>query len=201
MRSVLRLWSAGPLALLVLAACGTVTRSAHREANADLAVTDFCSRFGRQSASAVADLFVDSARFDIDGIGVSFVGRKEIARLADYGSAVHSRLSATGLQVSRETVSCRLEEKNHWLGLLAVEHASYNGWFVVSGPRIASARLRLAPESNEELGIKLAGFLAWLSAEDPETLQRLLPGGRPVYDSRAVPELLSRLRQWRLRVR
>jgi hypothetical protein len=169
--------------------------------NTGLAVRDFCGRFGQRNASAVADLFADTARFDIEGIGVSFVGREGIARLADYGTAVHSRLTAVDLVVSNDTVHCRLDERNDWLGLLGVRRSSYVGWFVVSGPRIARVRLKLAPESRDELGGKLAGFLVWLATEDREVLQRLLPGGRPAYDSRVVPELISRLRQWQSRAR
>jgi len=141
------------------------------------------------------------ARFDIDDVGVSFVGREEIARLAEYGVAVHERLVARGFEVAQDTVRCRLEESNDWLGLLGVKRASYDGWFRVSGTRILDARVNLTPESRDELGGRLAGFVAWLLAEDPKALQRLFPGGRPAYDSGVVPELMARLRQWRSRSR
>lgn len=204
MRARVRLWWSAPLTaalFLNLAACGTATRSARRQGGADLVVQDFCRSFGRQRGLAFTSLFADSARFDIEGVSVSFVGREGLARLADYGVAVHSRLAARNFDVSQDMVRCRFEESNDWLGLLGVKRASYDGWFRVSGTRILDARVNLTPESREELAGRLAGFVAWLLTEDPKALQRLFPGGRPAYDSRAVPELVNRLRQWRARSR
>jgi len=146
-------------------------------------------------------LFADSARFDLEGLGVSFAGRDGLARLADYAVAAHSRLAARDFEVRQDTVRCRLEETNNWLGLLGAKRASYDGWFLVSGTRIVQARIGLTPESSDELGRRLAGFVAWLSTEDPRSLQRLFPGGRPAYDSGVVSELIARLRQWRSRTR
>jgi len=40
-----------------------------------------------------------------------------------------------------------------------------------------------------------------LLVEDPKALEQLLPGGRPLYDSRVVPEFTRLLRQWRARSR
>jgi hypothetical protein len=164
-------------------------------------VQDFCRKFGRQQGLGILSLFADGARFDIEGLGVSFVGREGLARLADYGLAAHSRLASREFEVRQDTVRCRLEETNDWLGLLGVKRASYNGWFLVSGARILAARVSLTPESKDELGGRLAGFVAWLLTEDPKALQRLFPGGRPAYDSRVVSELIARLRQWRSRSR
>ena len=183
--------------LLGVAACGTVTRSVRGQGGAGLVVQDFCRSFGRQKGLAITSLFTDSARFDIGGVSVSFVGREDIARLAEYGVAVHERLVARDLEVAVDTVRCRLEESNDWLGMLGVKRVYYDGRFRVSGGRILGARLTLIPESREELAGKLAGFLAWLLAQDPEALQQLLPGGRPAYDSKVVSELINRLRQWR----
>ncbi len=178
-----------------------VTTSARTHGTADLVVRDFCRSFGRRQRFAVLNLFADSARFDITGVKVSFVGRDGIARLADYGAAVHSRLVPRDVDVSHDTVRCRLDEENDWLGLLGVGHASYDGWFLVSGTKIAEARVSLTPQSSDELGRRLAGFLVWLNAEDPEAIQRLFPGGRPAYDSRVVPELVGLLRKWQSRAR
>ena len=199
-----RLWWPGlltPALFLGLAACGTVTRSARRQGGAELVVQDFCRSFGRQKGLAILSLFADSARFDIEGMSVSFVGREDIARFAEYGVAVHERLVAREFVVGQDTVRCRLDESNDWLGLLGVKRASYDGRFRVSGVRIVGARLDLLPVSRDELAGKLAGFLAWLLAQDPKALKQLLPGGRPAYDSKVVPGLIDRLRQWRSRTR
>jgi hypothetical protein len=187
--------------LLSVTACGTVTTTARRQGGADLLVQDFCRSFGRQRGLAVLHLFADSARFDIEGVSVSFVGRADIARLADYGVAVHERLDVREPEVTLDTVRCRLEESNDWLALLGVNRATYDGRFLVSDGKITGARLDMTPDSREELAGKLAGFLMWLRAQDPKVLQQLLPGGRPAYDSKIVPDLMSRLRQWRSRSR
>jgi hypothetical protein len=164
-----------------------------------MVVKDFCRRFGRQQGVGILSLFADSARFDIEGQGVSFVGRDGLARLADYGMAAHSRLVPRGFEVTQDTVRCKLDETNDWLGLLGVKRASYDGWFLVSGTRILGARIGLTPGSSDEQGGRLAGFVVWLSTEDPKALQRLFPGGRPAYDGGVVRELIARLRQWRSR--
>jgi hypothetical protein len=187
--------------LALLVTCGTAERSARRRGDPTLVVRDFCYRFGARSGSAVASLFVDSARFDIEGIHVSFVGRRDIVRLADFGRAVHANLAAAGFAVSDDTVRCRLTEQNDWLGLLGIASASYEARFVVDGSRIASARIRFTPASSDSVGKRLAGFVAWLASEDPKALATLLPGGRPAYDSRVVPELLALLRNWQARIR
>ena len=199
-----KLWWPGLFAAALLSglvACGTVTRSARGQCGADLVVRDFCRSFGRQKGLAIVSLFEDSARFDLEGLSVSFVGRDGLARLADYGAAVHSRLAARDVEVRQETVRCRLEESNDWLGPLGVKHASYDGRFRVSGARILEAQVSLTPESRDELGGRLASFVTWLLNEDPKALQRLLPGGRPAYDANVVPELVARLRQWQSRTR
>ena len=199
-----RPWWPGLLAaalLVSVTACGTVTTSARGPGGADLVVQDFYGRFGRQKGLAFLSLFTDSARFDIKGLSVSFVDRDGLARLADYAAAVHSRLAGRELEVSHDTVRCRFDETNDWLGLLGVKYASYDGWFRISGARIAEARVSLTPQSSDELGGKVAGFVAWLQNQDPKALQRLFPGGRPAYDSDVVPELISMLRQWQSRVR
>lgn len=199
-----RLWRSGLLAVVLvlgIAGCGTATRSARGRSRADLVVKDFCRSFGRQKGLAILNLFAGSARFDIDDMSVSFVGPEDIARLAEYGVAAHVRLVVRDLIAAEDTVRCRLEESNDWLALLGVKHAHYDGRFLVSGGRILRARLALIPESREELTGKLAGFLAWLLVQDPKALEQLLPGGRPAYDSRVVPEFINRLRQWRARSR
>jgi len=181
--------------------CGSVVRPARGNGSADMVVRDFCRKFGRRQGLGMLSLFADSARFDLEGLGVSFAGRDGLARLADYAVAAHSRLAARDFEVRQDTVRCRLEETNNWLGLLGAKRASYDGWFLVSGTRIVQARIGLTPESSDELGRRLAGFVAWLSTEDPRSLQRLFPGGRPAYDSGVVSELIARLRQWRSRTR
>jgi len=192
----------GLLALVCLAAgCGTAAKSSHRAASADLVVRDFCDRFGRRSGQGLLSLFADSGRFDIEGVGVSFVGREGLGRLADYGVAAHSRLRPRDFESRQDTIRCRFDESNNWLGLLGVGRASYRGWFRVSGTRILEARVRLTPESSDELGGRLAGFVVWLRKEDPKALERLFPGGRPAYDAAVVRELIVRLRQWRSRSR
>jgi hypothetical protein len=197
-------WAFGlliPAVLLGLLACGTVTTSVRRHGTTDLLVQDFCRSFGRKQGRAVSNLFADSARFDIEGADVSFVGRDGIARLADYGAAVHSRLVARNIEVRHDTVRCRLDEENDWLGLLGVGHASYDGWFLVSGTKLVAVRVHLTPQSSDELGGRLAGFATWLIAEDPKALPRLFPNGRPAYDSRVIPELIGLLRRWQSRAR
>ncbi len=189
------------MVLLLLASCVTGTRRIPGSGTAELVVRDFCDRFGRQKGFAIASLFADSARLDIDGVHVSFVGRDDIARFAGYGVAVHERLAVRDIELAHDSVRCRLEESNDWLDLLGVRRAVYDGRFRVSGGRILGARLDLAPGSREELSRELAGFLTWLAAEDPRALERLLPGGRPAYDPRLVPELVRRLKQYRLRSR
>jgi len=181
------------------AGCGPAVRPVGEDGGAEAVVRDFCTKFGQQRRFAFLSLFPDSARFDIEGVSVSFVGRDDIARLADYGVAVHERLLARNPEVVQDTVRCRLEESNDWLALLGVRSATYDGLFLVSGEKIARARLDLTPDSREELAGKLAGFLAWLRVQDPKALQRILPGGRPAYDCSVVPDLVGRLRQWRSR--
>jgi hypothetical protein len=199
-----RLWRLGLLAAALLpgiAGCGTAARSARGPGRADLVVQDFCRSFGRQKGLAILNLFADSARLDIDDLSVSFVGPEDIARLANYGVAVNERLVARDFEVNQDTVRCRLEESNDWLALLGVKRVYYDGRFRVSGGRILGAQLAMVPDSREELSRRLTGFLAWLLIEHPKALERLLPGGRPLYDSRVVPEFINLLRQWRARPR
>ena len=165
--------------LVGAAGCGLAVRPAGGQRAADIVVQDFCRKFGRQQGLGILSLFADSARFDLDGLGVSFVGHDGLARLADYGLAARSRLVPREFEVRQDTVRCKLEETNDWLGLLGVKRASYDGWFLVSGTRIVSARIGLTPGSSDELGGRLAGFVAWLSTEDPKALQRLFPGADP----------------------
>jgi len=186
---------------LVAAGCGPTVRPVNGDGGAGAVVQDFYGRFGRQKGLAFLSLFTDSACFDIKGLGVSFVDRADLVRLADYGAAVHSRLAGRELEVSKDTVRCRFDETNDWLELLGVKCASYDGWFLVSGARIAEARVSLTPQSSDELGGKMAGFVTWLRNQDPKALQRLFPGGRPAYDRNVVPELISMLRQWQSRAR
>jgi len=184
-----------------LAACGTAARSARGYGGADLVVRDLCRNLGRSKGLAVLSLFADSARLDIEDVSVSFGGRGDIARFAEYAAAVHERLTAREFEVAQDTVHCRLEESNDWLGLLGVRRAFYNGRFLVSGGKILGAQIDPTPETREELSGKLAGFLSWLLTQDPKVLREVLPGGRPAYDARVVPELIRRLRQWRSRTR
>jgi hypothetical protein len=201
LRIRLRLAQLLAVGFLVAAGCGPTVRPANGDGGAEAVVQDFYGRFGRQKGLAFLSLFTDSARFDIKGLSVSFVDRDGLARLADYGAAVHSRLAGRDLEVSHDTVRCRFDETNDWLGLLGVKYASYDGWFRVSGARIAEARVSLTPQSSDELGGKVADFVVWLRNQDPKVLQRLFPGGRPAYDSDVVPELISMLRQWQSRAR
>lgn len=186
---------------LVVTRCAPAVVSAIGQGDAEGAVQDFCQRFGRQKGLAFVSLFADSARLDLVGLDVSFLGRDGLSRLADYGVAAHSRLAARGFTVSHDTVRCQLDETNDWLKLLGVKQISYGGWFLVSGAKIVRARVSITPASTDEMSDRLPGFLAWLMTQDPKAVQRLLPGGRPAYDSSIVPELIDRLRQWQSRSR
>jgi hypothetical protein len=189
------------VSLLSLTACGTVTSSFQRPEEAELVVQMFCRSFGQQRGSAVLKLFADSARFDMEDVSVSFVGRQNIAHLVEYGAAVHDRLTARDFEVAQDTVRCRIEESNDWFGLLGVGRVAYDGRFRVSGGRILGVQFELTPHSREELSVRMASFLIWLRTQDPEVLDRLLPGGRPAYDAGVVPQMLNWLRRWQSRTR
>ena len=112
------------VAAVIVAGCGTETRTVRRGRTGELVVRDFCTSFGRQRGFAFLNLFADSARLDIAELKVSFVGREDIERLADYGVAVNARLTAGDFRTEGETVFCRVAESNDWLDMLAVRSAS-----------------------------------------------------------------------------
>jgi hypothetical protein len=187
--------------LVGLVGCRGVVSPMPNTDRARMVVLDFCRRFGGQSGLGILSLLADSVQFEMDGLGVRFSGRPEVKVLTDYAVAVRSRLRATDISVNSDTVFCRLAETNDWLGLLNVKQASYDARFTIAGARITGAHVRLAPESEAELGGRLAGFMVWVSAVRPDALGRLFPGGRPAYRSDVVPELIALLKEWRARSR
>jgi hypothetical protein len=163
----------------------------------DMVVRQFCRRFGHESGSGILLLFADTARFDLAGLNVAFLGRENIRNLLEYGTEVNSRLSLTGLNVDGNAVTCSFTERNDWLGILGVSDCRYDGRFVVDGTRIAQAQIEMTPASTEEIGGRFASFVVWLQGRDPRAVNRLLPGGRLAYSGATARELLARLREWR----
>jgi hypothetical protein len=187
-------------ALALVCGLGCVAGVSHESgssAGSEQAVRDFFRRFGHESGSGILLLFADTARFELAGLNVAFIGREDIRHLVEYGVEAGSKFRPSGLSSSGDTVTCSLEETNNWLELLGVSRCRYDGWFVVSGARIVSARIGMTPESAEEIGGRFASFVVWLQGRDPRALNRLLPGGRPAYNAGAARELRQRLAEWR----
>lgn len=188
--------------VLCLLCAGRCARAASARAsrlggNAVLVVREFVSRFGSRPGSSLAQLFTEDARVRIDGLSVVVSGRQEIARLADYGVSVRSRMNLLDWTADSTTVSCRLVERNEWLQLLGADSATYQGRFTIRRGRISDAVISPEPASQELLAGKLTEFGLWLALNHAGLLGRLLPDGKLVPGRTDFGEILRLLRQWR----
>ena len=187
-----------PLLMLAGLACFRATEpGAPGRGTDERVVQDFVAGFGRRPARALLRLFAEDATVSIEGLHIELRGAEEIRQFAEYGSAVGSRMSAFELSRRGAAVLAQIREENEWFKLLGVPEAFYRGRFTVARGRIASAVLDLEPDSRDALAGRLASFVIWLSANDPEAMGRLMPGGRLKPDAAAFREALALLQRWR----
>ena len=142
-------------------------------------------------------LFADSAQFELQGMGVLLQSRNDIRELLEYGVVVQSRLKLREVEVMGDTASCRLEERNEWFKLLGVEPVYYRCRVAVNRGRISLIRIKLEPGSQDALSGRLAEFMLWSMAKDPQAAAGLLPGGRFAYTAGTARALIAQLRLWR----
>jgi hypothetical protein len=160
-------------------------------------VNDFVAGFGVRPGSVLVRLFTESAQVRIEGLSVVLDGRGEIARLAEYGISVRSRMRLVDWTADSAGVVCRLGEVNDWLRLLGMDSMKYSGHFIVNRGRIDRVTIHPEPESAEMLAGRLTEFWFWLMLNRPSGLSRLMPDGKLVPGRTDFSEVLHLLRQWR----
>ncbi|MEO0073559.1 MAG: nuclear transport factor 2 family protein [candidate division WOR-3 bacterium] len=157
-------------------------------------VREFADRFGTKRVNAVVGLFSDDAIVEIRGLGAVIQGRSGLRDLAEYAFTVKSRLRMTSSKVSADTVWADLVETNDWLRFAGMEELRYRAVFRTRLGRIEEAVLELEPESRDAVKQQMMDVLIPLLNEEPETLERLMPGGRLVFNRTAGSELMRILR-------
>lgn len=158
-------------------------------------VREFVDRFGTRRVETLTNMFTEDAVVEIRGLAAVIQGRSGVRDLAEYAAVVKSRLRMTEYRAAEDTVWAELVETNEWLRITGVNELRYRALFRMRLGRLEEVVLEIEPESRELLKERLMNVLLSLLKEEPETVERLMPGGRLSFNRRAASELLWILRE------
>ncbi len=160
-------------------------------------VERFVYTLGKSGDSRLIRLWVPDGLVEVQGLGVIAQGRTGLREFFGYCREVKSELVMLAPVVQGETVFCRLEERNEWLGLLGLDRAVYEGRFVVKERRIAEMKIVPAPETRLAFIGQGLSFWRWLQQEEPGRVAELLPDGKFRFTAENGRTLIELIARWR----
>jgi hypothetical protein len=141
--------------------------------------------------------FAEDIRFEMGDVWKK-AGKGEVRKLEEWDNAVNSRLTASDMRESGDTVTCRLTESNDWYDLAGVGEVAYQRCTItVKEGKITRINTELTPESMMGVTEALKAIMEWAARERPAVLAELMPNGELVYGAQNGAKWLQMLRAWK----
>ncbi|MHC4643204.1 MAG: hypothetical protein ACYS32_16290 [Planctomycetota bacterium] len=140
-------------------------------------------------------MFADNPKYEIVDQWAR-EGRENLRTLIETDAALNSQLIIKVLKVSKNKVTCSLEERNDWLRLAGIDPLNYEyREFIFEKGRIKEIRSKTTDEGAEALEAFRASFFEWAVNNRKEEFKVLRR--QNVISKNNVGKWLDLLRAWR----
>ena len=141
--------------------------------------------------------YAEDFRFEMVGSWVA-EGKEEMRKLEEWDAAVNSQLTFTDLNVSGDTVTCKVMERNDLYRVAGIEGMHYKSSIFIF--RDGLIKEIIAEQTEESVKTKEAvfkSFIEWASKERSQELAELKHEGEYVFNAENAKSWLILLQEWR----
>ena len=155
----------------------------------------------RHAVDETVDMFADDACLELVGLN-HLVGKEEIRNGFEYDEAVNSELEFFECISEKNTVNCRMKERNDRLRALGLSEASYAPCVIeFEGGLIQKISSTIHPEILKQMEEKWRVFLPWFSEHYPVEYSKMTtPEGRFISNGENGRRVVPILNEWRSRL-
>ena len=159
-------------------------------------VTDYIYHHNNHNIQTELSNLSDNITFEAVDLWI-LEGKDKIKNLAEYDSTLNSDLKVYDCIVSKDTVKCKVVEKNDWFRLLGIDSVEYDySYFIIKDGLIIKIMAKLSNSSIDLISSKLQSIIKWASVEQPELLNDLIPEGKFLYTKKSANKWLNIIELW-----
>ena len=127
------------------------------------------------------DFYTKDAKFDlVDGWIAE--GKDKLKERFEWDFAMHGSLRFTDFKVIKDTVICKVEERNDFFYLLGIDAVNYEySKFIFKHGLIKEVQAKVSQQSIETIDNALSKFMLWASSERILELDELIADGNLVF--------------------
>lgn len=175
------------LFLLVMMSCGSkldnrvkLLEEAHNNHNIEKSIT----------------FYSDDVRFVLVGGWVA-EGKDNLKERFEWDFAINGSLKFKDYKTNKDTVICKVEERNDFFTLLNIDAVYYEySKFIFENELIKEVQAKLTPESFETIENSFSSFINWVSSERSQELDDLKSNGNFSFTKEKADKWLKLLRTY-----
>ena len=144
---------------------------------------------------AEAAKFVMVGRWEVEG-------KDKLRERFEWDAAVNGTLKFMDIKTSGDTVTCKVEERNHMFKLLGIETIHYEYvTFLFKKGLIKEVRAKLTPKATKIIEESFFSFVNWASSKRSQALAELKADGKFLFIKEKAEKWLTLLREYRNKVK
>lgn len=129
----------------------------------------------------VLSLYKDDAKFILVGAWVA-EGKDKLRERFNWDFSINGSLKFIDYQTIKDTVTCKIEERNDFFRLLDIDVVKYDyAKFIFEDRLIKEVKAKLNQDSKDMIDNAFSSFILWASSERPEELETLKSNGNFIF--------------------
>lgn len=153
--------------------------------------------YNTHDVEKLMSFYADDIEFEIVGVWVK-EGKAVVQELAEWDKATNMHMTISNIEVSGDTVTCKLVETNDWWKLAGMGEVYYEPCVMIfRNGLISEMRTTMTQESLDAYAKVWPSIISWAGEHRSEELKELLPGGTFIYGTEAANKWIVLLQEWR----
>ncbi|MBU1317656.1 MAG: nuclear transport factor 2 family protein [candidate division Zixibacteria bacterium] len=145
--------------------------------------------------------FAEDFRYEMVGSWVA-EGREQMRKFEEWDASIGSELIFDNYDVSGDTVTCTVIERNDWFSLVGVDAIYYECVRIIfKDGLITEITAEQSHESMLATQTAFQAFIEWAVEEHPQRLAALMSGAKFEFSKETADKWLSLLKEWRQQLR
>lgn len=139
---------------------------------------------------AVEAKFVMVGRWEVEG-------KEKLRERFEWDAAINGTLKFKDIKTSGDTVTCKVEERNHMFKLLGIETIHYEYvTFLFNNGLIKEVQAKLTPQSARIIEESFSSFVYWASTKRSQALAQLKSDGNFLFIKEKASQWLTLLKEY-----
>lgn len=150
-----------------------------------------------QNVGKVMSFYAEDARFEFVESWVR-EGKEEIRKQEEFDAALNSQLAFTDLELSGDTLTCKVTEQSDYYKLAGIDEVYYKYYTIIfRDGLIKEIKVELTEKSVKAINEVFRSLIEWAQKERSQELAELMSEGEVVYSAESAKKWLALLREWR----